>query len=69
MTQKLKNRLREVRQQGEGLTQQALADLVGVSRQSIIAIESGRYSPSLELAIKIAEVFDCEIREIFWLEK
>lgn len=69
MTQKLKNRLREVRQQGEGMTQQALADLVGVSRQSIIAIESGRYSPSLELAIKIAEVFDCEIRELFWLEK
>ena len=68
MTQKLKNRLREVRQQGEGMTQQALADLVGVSRQSIIAIESGRYSPSLELAIKIAEVFDCEIRELFWLE-
>ena len=69
MTQKLKNRLREVRQKGEGLTQQALADLVGVSRQSIIAIESGKYSPSLELAIKIAEVFDCEIRELFWLEK
>jgi putative transcriptional regulator len=69
VTQKLKNRLREVRQQGEGMTQQALADLVGVSRQSIIAIESGRYSPSLELAIKIAEVFDCEIRELFWLEK
>ncbi len=69
MTQKLKNRLREVRQQGEGMTQQALADLVGVSRQSIIAIESGKYSPSLELAIKIAEVFDCEIRELFWLEK
>ena len=69
MTQKLKNCLREVRQKGEGMTQQALADLVGVSRQSIIAIESGRYSPSLELAIKIAEVFDCEIRELFWLEK
>lgn len=69
MTQKLKNKLREVRQQGEGMTQQALADLVGVSRQSIIAIESGKYSPSLELAIKIAEVFDCEIRELFWLEK
>ena len=69
MTQKLKNRLREVRQHGEGMTQQALADLVGVSRQSIIAIESGRYSPSLELAIKIAEVFDCEIGELFWLEK
>ena len=51
------------------MTQQALADLVGVSRQSIIAIESGKYSPSLELAIKIAEVFDCEIRELFWLEK
>ena len=69
MTQKLQNRLREARQRGDGLTQQALADLVGVSRQSIIAIESGRYAPSLELAIKIADVFECEIRELFWLKK
>ena len=67
MGSNLQNRLRETRNQGSGLTQQQLADLVGVSRQTIISIESGRYSPSLELAIKIAAALDVEIKEIFWL--
>ena len=69
MSQKLKNSLREERHKGEGMTQQALADLVSVSRQSIIAIEIGKYSPSLELAIKIASVFECEISDLFWIEE
>jgi putative transcriptional regulator len=64
----LKNRLRELRQAGEGMTQQQLADSVGVSRQTIISIESGRYSPSLELAIKISEQLEQDITEIFWIE-
>ena len=68
MSSNLKNRLRELRQAGEGMTQQGLADAVGVSRQTIISIESGRYSPSLELAIKISEQLDHEITEIFWIE-
>ena len=68
MSSNLKNRLRELRQAGEGMTQQQLADSVGVSRQTIISIESGRYSPSLELAIKISEQLEQEITEIFWLE-
>jgi len=69
MSQNLKNNLREARHKGEGMTQQALADLASVSRQSIIAIETGKYSPSLELAIKIAAVFNCEISDLFWIEE
>lgn len=68
MSSNLKNRLRELRQAGEGMTQQQLADSVGVSRQTIISIESGRYSPSLELAIKISEQLEQDITEIFWIE-
>ena len=68
MSSNLKNRLRELRQAGEGMTQQQLADAVGVSRQTIISIESGRYSPSLELAIKISKQLEQDITEIFWIE-
>lgn len=49
------------------MTQQAVADKVGVSRQTIIAIESGRYSPSLEVALKLAQVFDKPVEDLFWL--
>jgi len=69
MSSKLQNKLREVRTGSNPMTQQQLADLVGVSRQTIISIESGRYSPSLELAIKISEALDYELKQIFWLEK
>ncbi len=50
------------------MTQQELGKLVGVSRQTIISIESGKYSPSLELALKIANALHSDIREIFWIE-
>ena len=50
-------------------TQQELADLVGVSRQSINSIETGRYVPSLPLALTFARVFQCPTDEIFTLEK
>jgi len=69
MSSKLQNKLREVRTGSNPMTQQQLADLVGVSRQTIISIESGRYSPSLELAIKISEALDYDLKQIFWLEK
>ena len=49
------------------MTQQALAEAVGVSRQTIIAIEQGRYSPSLEVALKIAEAFGEPVERVFWL--
>nr|WP_309024125.1 helix-turn-helix transcriptional regulator [Pelagicoccus sp. SDUM812002] len=47
------------------MTQQLLAEKVGVTRQTILAIEAARYSPTLELAFKIAEVFDKELGEVF----
>ena len=47
------------------VTQAELAEAVGVSRQTINAIERGRYDPSLELAFKLARYFDCRIEDIF----
>jgi putative transcriptional regulator len=61
------NRVRELRQRGDGMTQQVLARAVGVSRQTIIAIEGGRYSPSLEVALKIAAAFEQPLEQVFWL--
>jgi putative transcriptional regulator len=58
------NRLRALRGQREW-TQEHLASQLGVSRQTVIAIETGRYDPSLPLAFKIAEVFGLKIEEIF----
>jgi putative transcriptional regulator len=51
------------------LTQQQLADKVGVSRQTINSIEAERYIPSTSLAIKISNVFDTSVNEIFTLEE
>ncbi|MBL8514715.1 MAG: helix-turn-helix transcriptional regulator [Betaproteobacteria bacterium] len=51
------------------MTQEALAKAVGITRQTIIALESSRYSPSLELAMKIAEVFGCKVDEVFFRRK
>lgn len=50
------------------MTQQALAKKVGVTRQTILAIEAAKYSPSLELAFKIAEVFGKRLEEVFQYE-
>ena len=58
------NRLRQIRQQ-HGLSQQKLADALGVSRQTVISIEKGRYHPSLPLAFQLAERFSCRIEDIF----
>lgn len=49
----------------EGLTQAQLADKIGVSRQTIISLEGGRYNPSIYLAHKIAEVFSKTIEDVF----
>jgi putative transcriptional regulator len=59
-----KNRLREVRDQA-GLTQERLAVMVKVSRQTINSIEAGRYVPSLELALKLGHVFRCRVEDLF----
>ena len=50
------------------MTQEELARLVGVTRQTIISIESGKYTASLTLAMKIAKVFDKRVEEVFILE-
>ena len=62
------NRVKELRD-ARGWTQQQLAELVGVSRQSINSIERNRYVPSLELALLFARIFDVATDEIFKLEK
>lgn len=53
------------RRQEEGLSQGELAEAIGVTRQTINAIERNRYNPSLELAFKLAVYFDCTIEDIF----
>ncbi|AEC51036.1 Predicted transcription regulator, containing DNA-binding HTH domain protein [Pyrococcus sp. NA2] len=60
----MKNRLRELREM-YGLTQEELAKKLGVTRQTIIAIEKGKYDPSLRLAFKIAKFFGVKIEDIF----
>ena len=60
----MKNRLKVLRAE-RNWSQQALAEQLGVSRQSVNAIETGRYDPSLPLAFQIAEVFELAIEEIF----
>ncbi|USG99815.1 helix-turn-helix transcriptional regulator [Thermococcus argininiproducens] len=64
----MKNRLRELRE-WKGLTQEDLAKALGVTRQTIIAIEKGKYNPSLELAFKIAKFFKVKIEDIFIYEE
>jgi putative transcriptional regulator len=70
MTEKLRitNNIRRLRFFAEEMTQQQLAEKAGVSRQTIIAIEAGRYSPSLELAFRIAGAFGVPIGEVFGVE-
>ena len=53
----------------KGLTQEALATKVSCTRQTINSIEKDKYNPSLELSLKIAEVLDCNINELFQLRK
>ena len=60
----ISNQIAALRKQ-HGLTQAALAEAVGVTRQTIIAIEQNRYSPSLETAFRIARVFDVDIEAVF----
>ena len=59
------NSIRRLRFDAQEMTQQALAEKVGVTRQTIIAIENGKYSPSLEVAFRIAEIFDVALSEVF----
>lgn len=66
---RIANDIRQRRQQHGEMTQQALADACGVTRQTIIALEAGRYAPSLELAFRIARAFGLGVEEVFrWPE-
>ena len=64
-TNELKNNIRRLRFEKGEMTQQQLADLAGVTRQTIIAMEQGKYAPSLPLAFKIARAFGVGIEQVF----
>lgn len=59
------NRIRELRFAAGEMTQAELADRIGMTRQTVIAIEQGRYAPSLEVAFKVARVFDVPLEKVF----
>jgi putative transcriptional regulator len=61
-------KLKQYRTEVKKLTQQELADQIGVSRQSINAIEKGKFLPSIELALKLARFFEVSVEELFYLE-
>ena len=67
-TDKLTNNIRRLRFENGQMTQQQLADKASVTRQTIIAIEAGKYSPSLTLAFKIAKAFGVGIKDVFQYE-
>ncbi len=64
----MKNTLK-VERAKKNVTQQDLADGLGVSRQTIVAIESGKFNPSTKLALKLAAFFGCSVHELFQLEE
>ena len=65
MAKRISNNIRRLRFDNNEMTQQMLADIVGVSRQTIVAIEKDKYSPSLEVAFKIAEYFNVSLEQVF----
>ena len=64
----MKNRLEELRKR-QGIGQEALADILQVSRQTISSLENGRYNPSILLAMKIAKYFHLPVEEVFLYEE
>ena len=61
----IRNRIRDLREQADGMTQQELADAVGITRQTVNAIEANKYSPSLEVAFEISRVFKVPLEQVF----
>lgn len=59
--------LKSVRE-SRGMTQQELADRIGMRRETILHLENNRYNPSLEMALKIAQVFDLRVEDLFQLK-
>jgi len=64
----LKNRIRELRFHSNEMTQQELADRISVSRQTIHAIEKGKFNPSVKLALMVAAVFKVKLEDVFYLK-
>lgn len=64
---KVLNRIKEIRREKQ-ITQSEMSEILGVSRQTIVAIENDKYNPSLELTLKIARLFEMPVEEIFKLE-
>lgn len=62
---RISNNIRTLRFHNNEMTQQQLAEKVGVTRQTIVAIEKGKYSPTLELAFKIAMIFQLPLQDVF----
>jgi putative transcriptional regulator len=63
------NQIRRLRFENDEMTQQDLADRIGMTRQTVVAIEAGKYSPSLEAAFRIARVFDVPLETVFQWEE
>lgn len=64
----IRNRIRQLRFETAEMTQQELADAVGITRQTVIALEKGQYYPSLELAFRIAQRFKRPLEDVFQFE-
>jgi len=64
----VRNNIRALRQSADEMTQQSLADCIGVTRQTVIAIEKEKYSPSLEVAFRIAATFEVSLDQVFWYD-
>jgi putative transcriptional regulator len=64
----IRNQIRRMRFEHGEMTQQALAERAGCTRQTIVVLEQGRYVPSLLLALRIARVFRAQVEEVFQLE-
>jgi len=65
----IRNNIRKLRFHHDEMTQQQLAEKVSVTRQTIVAIEKGKYSPSLDLAFRLARAFDVPLEAVFFLEE
>jgi putative transcriptional regulator len=65
----ISNQIRRLRFERGEMTQQVLAEQVGCSRQTIVLLEQGRYVPSLVLAMRIAQIFDAAVEEVFTLDE
>jgi putative transcriptional regulator len=64
----IRNQIRRLRFEHDEMTQQELAERAEVTRQTIIALEAGRYAPSLPLAIRIARIFDVRVEDVFQID-